>query len=274
MKFVTTFLTGIIIVLLVVLALKINENNVLKAKIVALDDGLKISRAQIDAMAPATAPVQYNHGVPRANISSAVAQRSELAVNSAKHSKFQRDTFTDHEVENLYGTALKTLGLSEDSSVRLKGLLSERFRSVDDAREIMKKGPLLKPEEFRALTGKIEGEIDDEIRNLIGEDKFAQLSRLMAIPGYLGQVQNSFSPRFDSAGCPITPEQSVQLAEALSESTSGAGDLVGSDGLNSSDHSVFQKMSATLSVKQRSVLLDELTLRRQMRTQATTPRGN
>lgn len=119
-----------------------------------------------------------------------------------------------------YWTRIAAMNLSPEQTATLWGLLLERIESQMDSNDASQQANL-SSEDTQKAWREAQGEINEQIKALIGQDNFT----LLQTPT-ITQIDYSVGKDFGVAGCPLSPEQTALLGQAFNEahlSPFGAG---------------------------------------------------
>lgn len=173
-----------------------------------------------------------------------------------------------HESEALYGPAIETMALAPNVAARLSELLAERLQAATDARQLAAGADT--PVDPAAAVATAVGEVDAEVRALIGEPAFATLGYLMASPAYR-DLKDSFLLDAKFADARLTSPQLVQLVRLMDsaprrdpgQDSSAANEKeLSASGLSPEDSSLYEQTGSFLRPDQRTLFNDYLHIRR------------
>jgi len=117
-------------------------------------------------------------------------------------------------VQRLQGPMVDSLNLPPDTAFKLRNLIVDRRMAVDDARAAARQEGV----HDRATVEKAEAvateEVDAKIAALLGPDGSQSLQRRLAVADEVNQLQSFVALDMSFAGVPLSPDQTVALAEA------------------------------------------------------------
>jgi len=122
-----------------------------------------------------------------------------------------------------FGTALASLNLPTDKLARLKDLLTEKSMSQSDAMAAARSAGLQPgtPDYNQAINAAV-GEIDQQIAALIGSSGQAAFKESQSVAQTAAVVARDFQTDFTDSGVPLSPEQSRNLSQLLTDNGSRA----------------------------------------------------
>jgi len=168
------------------------------------------------------------------------------------------------EAEELFGPAIDAMALAPDIVPRLTELLAERSQAASDARQIAVAGetPVTRVD---LAVQEATGQVDAEIRNLVGEPTFNDLSFIMSSQAYR-DVRNSFLLDARFAGVPLNGRQLIQVTKLLDAEAGrapGEGAPDPASVRDRADDRIFNQAQTFLGAEQCALLRDYLLLRRE-----------
>ncbi|HVU25949.1 MAG TPA: hypothetical protein VHE13_17595 [Opitutus sp.] len=174
-------------------------------------------------------------------------------------------------VAERYGAIIDGMALSSPVKVKLLERLAIREETLATTRERLRaqhhRAQLhVPPSADLPMAAQIEAEarravapIDRELRAMLGATAYARVSAMIAASLELGEVSRGLAPMFAGAGCPITPQQCLELAVILHaefnpqtnpRARSRRSLPLDSSNLNEIDRAALRRMQRVLSDQQ------------------------
>jgi hypothetical protein len=125
------------------------------------------------------------------------------------------------QIERRYARLFAQLNLPADKLEQLKGLLVDRQQSAMDVLTSANEQGVTDPRDFQKLVESSQADIDAQIKATLGDDGYAQYQTFQqgqGARGVVGQLQESLRP----GGTPLTPAQSDQLTQVMTQSAATA----------------------------------------------------
>lgn len=154
-------------------------------------------------------------GLPNTRIVSENAARPGMDPMENPAMQKMMATSMRASLDQRYGSLFRQLKLAPAELDRLKDLLTERQLSVMDAMNAARTQGV-SPAEMPALVKKIQGEVDESVRALLGDERFGRYENFnQNMPSYtlLDQIER----RLSYTNAPLQPEQSEALLRVLIE---------------------------------------------------------
>ncbi|HTB79581.1 MAG TPA: hypothetical protein VK717_01710 [Opitutaceae bacterium] len=127
------------------------------------------------------------------------------------------------DLNRVYGEELAKLNLSPDKLAKVKDLLIARSDAIKDARETAQDSGLDRAS-MKSVITKATNDVDDEIKNLVGPDTFAQVQATQKTSETKMIIQSEVGVDMTSAGTPLSSDQVSALAKILIASQNVAND--------------------------------------------------
>jgi len=160
-----------------------------------------------------------------------------------------------------YGDLARRLSIDPRIASRVSDLLVERALSQMDATELLKaNGKKMTPDSFATINLTTIQGIDDDIKNTLGEEKYAMLKNTPKIVRYENEIKTVYSVDFISVNEPLNSEQiqalAVVMATNLNPDNSNMQDAASWEGqfLTKGELAVLKGAKGLLSENQISAL--------------------
>lgn len=178
-------------------------------------------------------------------------------------SQDRQGKFTRQNVLNTFGKAIAGLKLTPEDERKLVDLLVERGGVVNVVRGVLDELGLGITGYMGKLVANARADIEGEMADYFGPERFAKIQAMLAVDPYLRQIGQNYDPILTEAGVPITPEQIVPLAEILFKTYGSRNNPVSqptpatidaATGLTQFDREAINKAGAILSDRQVTAL--------------------
>ena len=124
------------------------------------------------------------------------------------------------DLQQNYGVVLDHLGLPPDRLARIKELLVERAIVPTDVQKVADESPeTIAGAQKDAVIGRQYQVIDAEVKSLAGDPAYAEIATMISAGDSYREIRSTFVPDAAYYGIEVRPEQIVQLAALLANST-------------------------------------------------------
>jgi hypothetical protein len=161
----------------------------------------ELHKAQEAAKAAAPSPAGANRGI---------IDMYELRKDPAYATIWRKQELRN--INRQYGEELAKLNLPPEQAAKLKQLMIDREDASMDAREAAQNSGLSSRETNQAVTQAM-GEVNDEIKALVGADTFNDLQNGQLSSGMKMMIQNQVGIDLTAAGVPLSNDQTSALAQ-------------------------------------------------------------
>jgi len=180
------------------------------------------------------------------------------AANSVREEKLAQ---INRSIDSYYGKAMQGLGLTPTQIEKLHEFLVAKAEAGYIAQDVVATTPGGTATDVLTSAKDARAQVDDEIRQYFGDEKYAQIQLMQDGVAYLGVEQRDLAPALEKAGVPqLSPEQALKFAAAMAEAN-GRGINVtrptwtdSATGLTNRDLPVIEKAAGFLSPEQIAVL--------------------
>ena len=120
-------------------------------------------------------------------------------------------------IEGRYAALFRNLNLSPEQAAKLTALLADRGTTMQDLFAAAREqgiDPRTNPEAYRKLVADAQGQINESIKGVIGDQGFAQLANYEQTMPQRNLV-NDLQQRLSYTSTPLTPAQAEQLVQIL-----------------------------------------------------------
>ncbi|MDB6092441.1 MAG: hypothetical protein JWM32_3 [Verrucomicrobia bacterium] len=117
-------------------------------------------------------------------------------------------------VQKTLGPVVDSLHLSPETSVKVKNLLVERRMAYNDARDAARQEGIRDPATVAQAVAVATKDIDEQVAATLGPQANSIFQRKLAVVDEENQLQSYVALDMSFAGVPLSPDQSLALAEA------------------------------------------------------------
>jgi len=120
-------------------------------------------------------------------------------------------------IEATFATPIRGLHLPRETEIRLMQLLLERAQATYDASDAITDLHSEHPSDVSKAIAASQRQVEDEIRELVGDSKYQDIKTMMSASRYLRRIQGAYGQRLTESGAPLSPEQLIPIARAFLE---------------------------------------------------------